>query len=220
MKFNLEKALNAIADYEKGEAPSKYVYQARRERYRVLLPAFEFSDDQEKERILTYMKSIALGAQQERDFLPTRQWNKEIDDYERVIDSDSWDAGTTLVRLLGYRTGRSLSTKTLQTHRDFIALVVRDFCAQDEINWMWNGHNGLDRAYELEGFGNLAKVIAFTRATGEVARCRSVLGQASKRVEEAQKSYDDAIATQLASRAALRGDVLPDEGAPEPAVAC
>ena len=35
-----------------------------------------------------------------------------------------------------------------------------------------------------------------------------MLGQASKRVEEAQKSYDDAIATQLASRAALRGDVL------------
>ena len=49
---------------------------------------------------------------------------------------------------------------------------------------MWNGHNGLDRAYELEGFGNLAKVIAFTRATGEVARCRSVLGQAQNALKK------------------------------------
>ena len=78
----------------------------------IILRAFEFSDDQEKERILTYMKSIALGAQQERDFLPTKQWNTDIQDYERKVASDSWDAGTTLVRLLGYRTGRSLSTKT------------------------------------------------------------------------------------------------------------
>ena len=163
------------------------------------------------------MKSIALGAQQERDFLPTRQWNKEIDDYERVIDSDSWDAGTTLVRLLGYRTGRSLSTKTLQTHRDFIALVVRDFCAQDEINWMWNGHNGLDRAYELEGFGNLAKVIAFTRAT---TRCRTSVG-IGEEVQNASvaKDLDVAIEKQLHCPCCLTSDALL-KLVTEPAGAC
>jgi hypothetical protein len=216
MKFNLDKALQSIAD--RGE--EKVMYSYRSDREEIILRAFEFSDDQEKERILTYMKSIALGAQQERDFLPTRQWNKEIDDYERVIDSDSWDAGTTLVRLLGYRTGRSLSTKTLQTHRDFIALVVRDFCAPDEINWMWNGSCGLDRAYELASFGILEKVVDYNDATFQVAHKRWSWEREVQNASAAKIDLDVAIGKQLTARAALTSDALPEVDVTEPAGAC
>ena len=216
MKFNLDKAFKSIA--ECGEKTARNSWRSDREN--IILRAFEFSDDQEKERILTYMKSIALGAQQERDFLPTKQWNTDIQDYERKVASDSWDAGTTLQRLLGYRTGRSLSTKTLETHRDFIALVVRDFCAPDEINWMWNDGCRLDRAYELASFGILQKVIAFNDATHEVSHKRWYWEREVQNASVAKIDLDVAIEKQLTARAALTSDVLPDEGAPEPAVAC
>ena len=74
MKFNLDKPLQSIAD--RGE--EKVMYSYRSDREEIILRAFEFSDDQEKERILTYMKSIALGAQQERDFLPTKQSRPKV----------------------------------------------------------------------------------------------------------------------------------------------
>ena len=74
MKFNLDKPLQSIAD--RGE--EKVMYSYRSDREEIILRAFEFSDDQEKERILTYMKSIALGAQQEHDFLPTKQSRPKV----------------------------------------------------------------------------------------------------------------------------------------------
>ena len=216
MKFNLDKALQSIAD--RGE--EKVMYSYRSDREEIILRAFEFSDDQEKERILTYMKSIALGAQQERDFLPTKQWNQDIQDYERKVASDSWDAGTTLQRLLGYRTGRSLSTKTLETHRDFIALVVRDFCAPDEINWMWNGSCGLDRAYELASFGILEKVVDYNDATFQVAHKRWSWEREVQNASAAKIDLDVAIGKQLTARAALTSDALPEVDVTEPAGAC
>ena len=216
MKFNLDKALQSIAD--RGE--EKVMYSYRSDREEIILRAFEFSDDQEKERILTYMKSIALGAQQERDFLPTKQWNQDIQDYERKVASDSWDAGTTLQRLLGYRTGRSLSTKTLETHRDFISLVVRDFCAQDEINWMWNGSCGLDRAYELASFGILEKVVDYNDATFQVAHKRWSWEREVQNASAAKIDLDVAIGKQLTARAALTSDALPEVDVTEPAGAC
>ena len=166
------------------------------------------------------MKSIALGAQQERDFLPTKQWNQDIQDYERKVASDSWDAGTTLQRLLGYRTGRSLSTKTLETHRDFIALVVRDFCAPDEINWMWNGCCGLDRAYELASFGILEKVVDYNDATFQVAHKRWSWEREVQNASAAKIDLDVAIGKQLTARAALTSDALPEVDVTEPAGAC
>ena len=216
MKFNLEKAFESIA--ECGEKTARNSWRSDREN--IILRAFEFSDDQEKERILTYMKSIALGAQQERDFLPTKQWNTDIQDYERKVASDSWDAGTTLVRLLGYRTGRSLSTKTLEAHRDFISLVVRDFCARDEINWMWNDGCGLDRAYELASFGILQKVIAFNDATHEVSHKRWYWEREVQNASVAKIDLDVAIEKQLTARAALTSDALPEVDVTEPAGAC
>ena len=119
------------------------------------------------------------------------------------------------MRLLGYRTGKSLSTKTLETHRDFIRLVVRGFCEPSEITWEYNGYRGLDRAYVLEGFGVLKKVFALLEATRRESSRREQLKDAENALS-ASAAAKEAQAKQFDARAALlleigdSDDLVPD----------
>ena len=212
MKFDVQKAIAVIDahDFASDMWKTKDACELK------VYECFEFSDEDEKERILTYMKSIALGAQQERDFMPQRRWNESLQEYVPILPSSTWSAGKTLVRLLGYRTGKSLSTKTLETHRDFIRLVVRGFCEPSEITWEYNGYRGLDRAYVLEGFGVLKKVFALLEATRRESSRREQLKDAENRVVSASAAAKDAQAKQFDARAALlleigdSDDLVPD----------
>ena len=130
------------------------------------------------------MKSIALGAQQERDFMPQRRWNESLQEYVPILPSSTWSAGKTLVRCWGIGRVSRLSTDS-ETHRDFIRLVVRGFCEPSEITWEYNGYRGLDRAYVLEGFGVLKKVFALLEATHEGVLTKEQLKDAENRVVSA-----------------------------------
>ena len=212
MKFDVQKAIAVIDahDFASDMWKTKDACELK------VYECFEFSDEDEKERILTYMKSIALGAQQERDFMPQRRWNESCRSMCPSFPPAPGVQEKTLVRLLGYRTGKSLSTRLWKR------------IATSSVLWCEVSVNRLKSPGNTTGitvstapmcwrvFGNLKKVFALLEATRRESSRREHLKDAENRVVSASAAAKEAQAKQFDARAALlleigdSDDLVPD----------